>query len=128
FYLKDHLPQILFDEYWFQPNNLIMAFFPPDRLKSRNIEIDETNVSAESPDVQRRLQRIESNYVQLDEILAELETKISSNERLKAIDEATPDDFELTFGIRRKRKWKSASSKKTPKQSRRRSSGPRKPR
>lgn len=102
-----------------------MAFFSPGKLKPRKIEVDQSAISCDSPEVQKRLDRIESNYEQLDTILANLEAKMASDERLKAIDESSAADFEQTFGVKRKRKWKPAKKSRTRK---RRSAGPNKPR
>lgn len=87
-----------------------MAFFTPNKLRSRSIEIDDTQPQADSDQVRQRLARIEANYQQLESILAELESKMQSDDRLKAIDDANVD-FEATFGIKKKRKWRAASAK-----------------
>ena len=104
-----------------------MAFFSPEKLKQRRIEIDESSVSSDSPDVQKRLERIEENYQQLDDILADLESKIKQDERLKAIDD-TSVDFEATYGIKKKRKWRPAKPKSKSKRRRTASVDPKKPR
>ena len=101
-----------------------MAFFTPNKLKRQKIDVDESGISCNSPEVQKRLNRIEENYLELNTILAELETKIQSDERLKAIDDANVD-FEQTFGIKKKRKWKTAKKKTKPRRS---SANPKKPR
>ena len=75
--------------------------------------------------MQKRLTRIENNYEQLDTILADLEARMASDERLKAIDESNAEEFEQTFGVKRKRKWKPAKKTRSRK---RRSAGPNKPR
>jgi uncharacterized protein YpiB (UPF0302 family) len=105
-----------------------MAFFSPEKLKHRDIVVDEMQVSSDSPEVQKRLERIEQNYQELDSILSDLETKMSSDERLKAIDEATAEGFEETFGVKRKRKWRSPKPKKKSRSRSRSSADPRKPR
>lgn len=102
-----------------------MAFFSPDKLKQTKIEIDSSQVSADSEIVQQRLERIQENYRQLDEVLAELESKIELDDRLSALDD-TEVDFEATFGIKKKRKWKSPTTKR--KAGRRVSANPKKPR
>ncbi len=104
-----------------------MTFFSPEKLKQRRIEIDTTQVSSNSPEVQRRLDRIQENYQQLDEILSEMESKIAGDERLKAIDDANVD-FEATFGIKKKRKWRPAKPKAKSKRRTTKSVDPRKPR
>ena len=83
-----------------------MTFFSADKLKPRRIEIDSSRIHSDSPEVLKRLERIQENYEQLDSILAELESKIESDERLNAIDNADVD-FEITFGVKKKRKWRS---------------------
>jgi len=103
-----------------------MAFFNPEKLKHRRIEIDDSSVSSESPAVQNRLNRIEENYQQLDEILAELESKIQQDERLKDVDDANVD-FEATYGIKKKRKWRPAKPKSKTKR-RASAANPKKPR
>lgn len=88
-----------------------MTFFSADKLKPRRIKkIDSSRIGSNCPDYQKRLDRIHDNYEQLDSILAELESKIRNDERLKAIDDANVD-FELTFGVKKKRKWRAAKPK-----------------
>jgi hypothetical protein len=74
-----------------------MTFFSADKPKPRRIEIDASRIGSNSPEVQKRLDRIRENYDQLNSILAELESQFDSDERLKAIDDANVD-FEITFG------------------------------
>lgn len=104
-----------------------MTFFKPEKLRRRKIEIDRAVVCSDSPEVRQRLERIRENYQQLDVILAELETKIQSDERLKAIDAAhvdvTPQD-----GGKKKRKWRPGKSRPRPKSVAPKSANPRKPR
>ena len=64
--------------------------------------------------LEKRLDRIHDNYRQLDAILAELESKIESDERLKAIDDAEID-FESAYGIKKKRKWRPSEAKRKSK-------------
>ena len=87
-----------------------MTFFSADKPKPRRIEIDSSRIGSNSPDVQKRLDRIRDHYDQLESILANLEAKIESDERLKAIDDANVD-FEMTFGVKKKRKWRAAKPK-----------------
>lgn len=104
----------------------LMAFFPPEKLRPQQIEIDESTESCDSPEIRRRLDRIEKNYQQLNEVLIDIESKLSTDERLVALDNDDVD-FESEFGIRPKRKWRSAKTK--PKKSQKStSSHPRKPR
>ena len=88
-----------------------MAFFSPEKLKRKKIEVDNSAINSLSPKVHKRLERIEVNYQQLDQILAELELKMASDERLQAIDQSNAEDFEATFGVKRKRKWRTPKPK-----------------
>ena len=100
-----------------------MNLFTAKKFKSRKIEIAQSEISAESPEVRRRLDRISKNYDELDSILGQLEAKMKADDRLSAFD-GDDANFELTFGIKRKRKWRSTKSKSKSK-----STGlPRKPR
>ena len=49
------------------------------------IEIDTGGVSADSPEMQKRMDRIATNYEMLSEVLTELEVKIAQDERLKPV-------------------------------------------
>lgn len=102
-----------------------MAFFSPGKLKARKIEVDHSALSSDSPEMKKRLSRIQENYLELDSILADLEAKIQADERLKAIDDKNVD-FEGTFGIKKKRKWRAPKPKS--KTRKRKSTGPNKPR
>ena len=59
------------------------------KYKSRKIRIDVSAVDRDSPEVQRRLDRIERNYEKLDEILSDLESRIALDDRL-AIEKDEP--------------------------------------
>jgi hypothetical protein len=104
-----------------------MTFFTPENLRRRRIEIDRSVISSDSAEVQNRLDRIQANYQQLEAILDDLELKIESDERLKAIDDENID-FEQTFGVKKKRKWRPAKPKAKTKRSAPRSANPKKPR
>ncbi len=52
------------------------------KYRSQSITIDTSGTSATSPDVEKRLQRIQQNYAKLDEILIDLETRIEMDDRL----------------------------------------------
>lgn len=58
-----------------------MAFFGRS-LKSKKIEIDPNSISSDSPEMQKRLDRIEGNYDKLDDILTHLETRFELDDRL----------------------------------------------
>ena len=60
-----------------------MAFFPQQKLQPRRIEIDHSGVSSQSPEVQDRLQRIDDNYQAFDELFADVQATIESDERLR---------------------------------------------
>ena len=87
-----------------------MTFFSTNKPKQHRIEIDSSRIGSKNPDVQERLDRIGDHYDELELILAEMESKIKSDDRLNAIDDANVD-FELTFGIRKKRKWRAVKPK-----------------
>ena len=57
-------------------------------------KIDTEGVSAESPEVQKRLNRIATNYEKLNEVLTELEFKMDrdagENPELKTVDPKKP--------------------------------------
>ncbi len=89
-----------------------MAFFSPEKLKRKKIEVDESAITSLSPKVQQRLDRIEGNYQQLDEILAKLESRMAADDRLQAIEDTSPEDFEATFGVKKKLKWRTPKPKK----------------
>lgn len=108
-----------------------MAFFRPERLRRKTIEVDESTPNCNSPEMQKRIDRIEQNYAELDIVLGQLESKLEADERLVAIDDRD-FDFEAEFGIKPKRKWRPAKPKKKSKKravrSKAKSVDPKKPR
>lgn len=80
-----------------------MAFFSAEKLKHRRIEIDHTAMTCDSPDVQKRLNRIDANYQQLDSKLAEIEDTISSDQRLSEINASIKT---VDIAKKKKRKWR----------------------
>ena len=56
-----------------------MSLFSTNQLKSRKIEIAQSQVCAESPEVRKRLDRISQNYEELDSILEQLEAKMQAD-------------------------------------------------
>lgn len=80
-----------------------MAFFPAEKLKQRRIEIDLSAKTCDSPEVQKKLDRIDANYQRLDSMLADIEDTISGDQRLSAINASIK-----TVDIRKtkKRKWR----------------------
>lgn len=57
------------------------------KYKSRKIEIEAAAVDRDSPEVKKRLDRIERNYAKLDQILRDLETRIKLDDRLTSENE-----------------------------------------
>lgn len=80
-----------------------MAFFSSEKLKRRRIEIDLSAKTCDSPDVQKRLSRIDANYQRLDSMLGDIEDTISSDQRLSAINESIKS---VDLPKKRKRKWR----------------------
>ena len=58
-----------------------MAFFGKS-LRSRKIEINPETIDANSPEMQKRLDRIEDNFERLGEILDTLEARFELDDRL----------------------------------------------
>ena len=85
-----------------------MAFFPAEKLKQRRIEIDLSSKTCDSPDVQKRLDRIDANYQRLDSMLGDIENTISNDQRLSEINASIK-----TVNIRKKkkRKWRPNKSR-----------------
>jgi len=52
------------------------------KYKSRKLEIEVAAIDRDSPEVKKRLDRIERNYAKLDEVLRELESRIKLDDRL----------------------------------------------
>jgi len=107
-----------------------MTLFSSEKLRPRQIEIDDSAVNCDSPEMQKRLDRIARNYNQLDQVLVDLEAKLNTDERLAALDDKD-FDFESEFGIKPKRKWRSRPKSKTSSRSRAsksKSGNPKKPR
>ena len=100
-----------------------MTFFSKKELQRRKIEVDRNSISSESPDVQQRLERIHANYRELDLILADIELRIRSDERLSAIDQSIVELDVFVDG--KKKKWRPRHT--TPKK-RSKSVSPNKPR
>jgi len=80
-----------------------MPFFSKEKLKPRRIEIDRSEITCNSPEVQKRLSRIDANYQQLDSKLADIEATISSDERLSQIDATIKT---VAKAAKKKRKWR----------------------
>lgn len=85
-----------------------MAFFTADKLKRRQIEIDSSAVSAQSPEVQDRLQRIDDNYQAFDELFADIQTTIENDDRLR---EFNANLRAADLQPKKKKRWRSRSGK-----------------
>ncbi len=83
-----------------------MAFFTADKLKRRQITIDPSSVSSQSPEVQNRLRRIDENYQAFDELFADIETTIQNDERLR---EFNANLRAVDLQPKKKRRWRSQS-------------------
>lgn len=95
-----------------------MAFFSEKKLARVKIEIDDGEMKSDSPEVLHRLERIESNYVRLNEILSSLELKFSADSQyIKWLDEseiAEPNEQSAgSKGKRKKRKKRKPAAAKS---------------
>ena len=82
-----------------------MAFFSDKKLRRFRIEIDDSGMKSDSPEIQKRMDRIEENYGRLDEVLAELEDRFENDESfLSLFPEGAEPEFELPK--KKKRKWR----------------------
>ena len=80
-----------------------MAFFSAEKLRPRRIEIDDSAITCDSPDVQKRLSRIDANYQRLDSMLADIEDTISGDQRLSEINASIKT---VDLRKKKKRKWR----------------------
>ena len=55
-----------------------MAFKKHKKIK---IDIDTSTLAHDSPEVAKRLERIESNYAEFDELMVELESRMPEEEK-----------------------------------------------
>ena len=85
-----------------------MAFFTADKLKRRQITIDSSAVSAQSPEVQNRLQRIDENYQAFDELFADIEATIENDDRLR---EFNANLRAADLQPKKKSRWRSRAGK-----------------
>ena len=81
-----------------------MAFFTADKLKRRRITIDPSTVSAQSPEVQNRLQRIDENYQAFDELFADIVETIDNDDRLR---EFNANLRAVDLQPKKKKRWRS---------------------
>ena len=81
-----------------------MAFFTADKLKRRRITIDPSAVSAQSPEVQNRLQRIDENYQAFDELFADIVETIDNDDRLR---EFNANLRAVDLQPKKKKRWRS---------------------
>ena len=57
-----------------------MAFFSEKKLRKIRIDIDDSALKSDSPEIQSRLDRIEENYGKLDDVLSDLENRFENDE------------------------------------------------
>ncbi len=82
-----------------------MAFFSEKKLRRIRIEIDDSSLKSDSPEILNRLDRIEENYGKLDEVLTGLEDRFANDEDfLRLFPEGEEPVFELPK--KKKRKWR----------------------
>jgi len=62
-----------------------MAFFTKKKLRRIRIEIDDSTATADSAEMQKRLDRIADNYQKLDEVLNGLEDRFKNDESIKLL-------------------------------------------
>ncbi len=81
-----------------------MAFFTEKKLRRVRIEIDSSTATADSPEIQKRLDRIAENYQKLDEVLDGVEARFENDESIKTLlgDEAPA----IESPKKKKRKWR----------------------
>ena len=86
-------------------DNRGMAFFSNKKLRRIRIEIDESELKSDSPEIQSRLNRIEENYGKLDEVLSGLEDRFENDESFLSL---FPGGEEPVFDLpkKKKRKWR----------------------
>ena len=86
-------------------DNIVMAFFTEKKLRRIRIEIDDSALKSDSPEVQNRLERIEANYGKLDEVLSNLEDRFQNDEAFLSL---FPEGEEPVFDLpkKKKRKWR----------------------
>ena len=82
-----------------------MAFFSEKKLRRVRIEIDDSAMKSDSPEIQSRMERIEANYGKLDEVLSKLEHRFENDESFLSLFPAGEEPiFELPK--KKKRKWR----------------------
>ena len=82
-----------------------MAFFSEKKLRRVRIEIDDSAMKSDSPEIQSRMERIEANYGKLDEVLSKLERRFENDESFLSLFPAGEEPiFELPK--KKKRKWR----------------------
>lgn len=82
-----------------------MAFFSEKKLRRFLIEIDDSGLRSDSPEIQKRMDRIEENYGRLNEVLASLEDRFENDDSFLSL---FPDGVEQEFELpkKKKRKWR----------------------
>ena len=71
-----------------------MAFFGKS-LESRKININPDSTRSDDPEMQKRLDRIESNFDRLDQVLTDLEARIELDERLSVEMDPAAEEFSI---------------------------------
>lgn len=85
-------------------DNVGMAFFSEKKLRRIRIEIDDDALKSDSPEIRKRLDRIEENYALLDDVLNGLEARFKNDESIVSLFAA--DDFVPEPVLKKKRKWR----------------------
>ena len=82
-----------------------MAFFSDKKLRKIRIEIDDSALKSDSPEIKTRLDRIANNYDKLDEVLSGLENRFENDEAFLSL---FPESEEPVFDLpkKKKRKWR----------------------
>lgn len=82
-----------------------MAFFSDKKLRKIRIEIDDSALKSDSPEIKTRLDRIANNYDKLDEVLSGLENRFENDEAFLSL---FPEGEEPVFDLpkKKKRKWR----------------------
>ena len=85
-----------------------MAFFSKQKLQPRRIEVDDSGVSSQSPEVQGRLQRIDDNYQAFDELFANVQATIENDDSMR---EFNANLKAADLQPKKKGRWRSRSAK-----------------
>jgi hypothetical protein len=86
-------------------DNKGMAFFSENKLRRIRIEIDDSALKSDSPEVLKRLSRIEENYARLDDVFEDLEDRFKNDDSIVKL-LADHDEFVAEPVKKKKRKWR----------------------